>query len=259
MKSQIAQGAEAVIVRKDNKIEKKRISKGYRIPEIDEKLRKLRTRSESRILEKASKLIDVPKVLKVDEKEKLLEIEFIDGKKLSENLDKLKNQEQVCKLIGENTAKLHDAGIIHGDLTTSNMILVEGINNKVPNLSSKSEAKTNKTNFRDTKKLSVINNSEITRSERARGVHEESISNEPKASETNPKLFFIDFGLSFHSQRIEDKAVDLHLLKQALEAKHFQNWQSLFESVLNGYKQSKNYSQTLKQLEKVEARGRYKH
>ena len=37
------------------------------------------------------------------------------------------------------------------------------------------------------------------------------------------KFFFIDFGLGFHSNRIEDKAVDLHLIKEALEAKHPKN------------------------------------
>ena len=37
----------------------------------------------------------------------------------------------------------------------------------------------------------------------------------------NFKVFIIDFGLGFISPKIEDKAVDLHLIKQALEAKHF--------------------------------------
>jgi TP53 regulating kinase-like protein len=71
-------------------------------------------------------------------------------------------------------------------------------------------------------------------------------------------LFIIDFGLSFHSQRLEDKAVDLHLIKQALEAKHFQNHEGLFKEFLKNYK-PKDYKNILEQLKKVEARGRYKH
>jgi len=75
---------------------------------------------------------------------------------------------------------------------------------------------------------------------------------------SNKKIYFIDFGLSFHSTRIEDKAVDLHLLKQALEAKHFSCWKKLFRSFLKGYN-PKEKSKILTQLKKVESRGRYKH
>jgi Kae1-associated kinase Bud32 len=71
-------------------------------------------------------------------------------------------------------------------------------------------------------------------------------------------LYFIDFGLGFESAKIEDKAVDLHLIKQALEAKHFQHAGEFFKHVLEGYKTSKNYKETIKRLELVEKRGRYK-
>ena len=53
------------------------------------------------------------------------------------------------------------------------------------------------------------------------------------------KVYFIDFGLGFESKKIEDKAVDLHLIKQALEAKHFNNYEKFFQAVLKGYKLSK--------------------
>ena len=72
------------------------------------------------------------------------------------------------------------------------------------------------------------------------------------------KVYFIDFGLGFESNRIEDKAVDLHLIKQALEAKHFRYFESFFSNVLKGYKTSKNSSIVLQRLDKVESRGRYK-
>lgn len=74
------------------------------------------------------------------------------------------------------------------------------------------------------------------------------------------KLYIIDFGLGFISSRIEDKAVDIHLIKQALEAKHFQNHKELFKAFLEGYITEKTQSvAVLEQLKKVEARGRYKH
>ena len=105
---------------------KRRVVKGYRLKELDEKLRKLRTRSEARLLEKAAKLISVPRVVKVDDKTKEIDMEFISGLKLSDNLDAMKNWKEACLEIGENIAKLHGADIIHGDLTTSNMIWVGG-------------------------------------------------------------------------------------------------------------------------------------
>jgi len=195
----IGVGAEAVLVHADGNLIKRRIKKGYRIEIIDEKLRKLRTRSEAKLLEKAGKLIPAPKVKKVDDKTMEIDMGFIEGKKLSEHLDELKNAEEVCRKIGEQIAKLHDAEIIHGDLTTSNMILGG-----------------------------------------------------------DGRLYFIDFGLGFNSAKIEDKAVDLHLIKQALEAKHFMYYEKFFNAVLEGYKHSKNYKETIKRLEAVEKRGRYK-
>ncbi|MFH1711417.1 MAG: KEOPS complex kinase/ATPase Bud32 [Nanoarchaeota archaeon] len=208
MEQIIAQAAEAIILKQGNNVIKRRIKKGYRINELDEKLRKLRTRSEAKLLEKASNLISVPKLGDVNEKTKEIEMEFIDGKKLSEHLDLLKNKFEVMEKVGKEIAKLHDSDIIHGDLTTSNMILVE-------------KGKTSQENRR----LSGV--------------------------------FIIDFGLGFISKRIEDKAVDLHLIKQALEAKHFKNWEKLFASFLKGYN-SKDKTIILKQLEAVESRGRYR-
>jgi Kae1-associated kinase Bud32 len=198
------QGAEAVIIQEGEKIIKRRVSKSYRLAELDEKIRRLRTRSEAKLLEKASKIIPIPKVIKSDEKTKEIIMEFVPGKKLSEHLDSfsIDKQKEICRRIGQQTALLHDNDIIHGDLTTSNMILAE-------------------------------NPSHI--------------------------IYFIDFGLGFNSKKAEDKAVDLHLLKQALEAKHFLHWQVLFDSFLEGYKKSKNYAKTLERLKAVEKRGRYRH
>lgn len=75
----------------------------------------------------------------------------------------------------------------------------------------------------------------------------------------NKKVYFIDFGLGFVSKKIEDKAVDLHLLRQALESKHYIHVKKCFEDVLEGYKRiSNSYNEIIKRLEKVEQRGRYK-
>ncbi len=234
----IARGAEAVIIQEGNNIIKTRVSKGYRLLILDEKLRKLRTRSEAKLLEKAGQLIPVPKLIssinnksssQVKQRAGLsnsytLEIQHIAGKKLSDNLEKL-NYNSICRQIGSSLAKLHDAGIIHGDLTTSNLIYVP-----------KSQH-IHKKPFHDN-----YNNSK----------------NKQLKTIQEGKVYFIDFGLGFHSNRIEDKAVDLHLIKEALEAKHSKIYEKAFKAILEGYKSSKEYNKTIKQLEKVEKRGRYK-
>lgn len=199
MEKIIQQGAEAQIILENDIIKKRRIKKSYRLPILDEKIRKQRTKKEFNLLNKASKLISIPKILKLNEKTKEIDMEFIEGKKLSEYLESL-DYKEICKTIGKQIAKLHDNNIIHGDLTTSNIIL------------------SNKDN----------------------------------------KLYFIDFGLGFTSPRKEDKAVDLHLIKEALEAKHFEIAEESFKQILEGYKTSKNASQVLQRLKKVEMRGRYK-
>ena len=105
----------------------------------------------------------------------MIHMEYISGEKLSDNLESL-DYKSISKLIAENISKMHNQGIIHGDLTTSNMILSKG------------------------------------------------------------KLYFIDFGLSHIDEKLEHKAVDLHLLKQALESKHYKNFDSSFKAVLDSYK-----------------------
>ncbi len=80
------------------------------------------------------------------------------------------------------------------------------------------------------------------------------------------QVYLIDFGLGFISTKIEDKAVDLHLIKQALEAKHFrspdhllgQNHENLFKHFLKKYKWEDS-DKIIERLIAVERRGRYKH
>ena len=231
----IQQGAEAEIVIKGREILKRRVKKSYRLPVIDDEIRKLRTRAEGRLMEKAEKIISVPKIRKIDEKAKEIVMDFVGGKKLSDNLDSfpLEKQKGICRQIGEEIAKLHDSDIIHGDLTTSNMIYVE---NKGENA-----------NAKNSRVDSTIKNGSRGR-----------VGGNNALSGKNFRVFFIDFGLGFHSHKIEDKAVDLHLLKQALEAKHFIRWQTLFKEVEEGYSKSKSSKSVLEQFRKVEARGRYK-
>lgn len=350
----LSQGAEAVIYLEGNLVIKDRISKSYRIKELDDKIRKRRTKSEKKLLEKASKIINAPDPFPLKEETKI-KMPFIDGKKLSQELDnfQLAKQKEICKLIGKEIAKLHEADIIHGDLTTSNMILVEN-NHKIDKennyrnhssitfpkdewediksrlnedkivytirvskdygkfregeivetewgslvkiLSVKkikggiSELKNQYKYFKELSKerilelerydkMEIIKLTKFQRRNLAEPISKQyqsasnmiltsnqfrKYNNFPLGWEGGNKrvefqIFFIDFGLGFISKKIEDKAVDLHLLKQALEAKHFRNWEVLFKEVLKGYS---NYSESKKVIERItaiERRGRYRH
>ena len=196
----IKQGAEAIISVDGNYVIKERISKSYRIKDIDDRLRLYRTRSEAKILGKCKTLVNVPKIIDVDEKNMKIKMEFINGRLLRDFLNDLneKERKEIFIQIGKEITLLHDNNIIHQDLTTSNMIFL------------------------------------------------------------NNKIYFIDFGLSFISDRVEDKAVDLHLLRQALNAKHYLYAEECFEYVLEGYRKSKDYSKVIERFNKVEGRGRYK-
>ena len=209
--NKIAQGAEAIIYLDKKKIIKNRISKSYRHAELDKKIIKRRTKAETKILEKVYKLINVPK-LKKSTQENKIQMKFINGKKLSQYLDEfpLTKQKQIIKLIGKSVAKLHQINIIHGDLTTSNMI------------------------YAPSKK---------------------------KGDRLNGKVYFIDFGLAFQNAKYEDKGIDIHLLKQALEAKHFKNWEILFQEFEKAYKslEPKEASKVFERLKLIEKRGRYRH
>ncbi len=73
------------------------------------------------------------------------------------------------------------------------------------------------------------------------------------------KVYFIDFGLGFISAKIEDKAYDLHLLKQALKSRHYNKFEKAFSFVIKGYNSSyKEYNLIEERLNKIELRGRHK-
>jgi len=205
----IARGAEAVLKKehKDGRdvLIKDRIVKGYRLKAIDDKLRKERTRSEARLLRAASRAnVNVPRVLEETEFE-LIE-EFIEGKRLKELINETDDdrRKRIAGMLGEAVGKLHSSGIIHGDLTTSNMIL--------------------------------------SRSKESDG----------------EKIYFIDFGLGFLSDKPEDFGTDLAVLREAFQSTHFRFFEQMWNDFLAGYRKSfPGSDQALKALESIERRGRY--
>lgn len=192
---EIGRGAEAVIYLNGNKVIKERLSKEYRISQLDNTLRKQRTKREAKVLEKLKPI--APLLINTDDCSMKIEMEYLQGPKLRDVLED--NHEHYATEIGKLIAFVHSQGIVHHDLTTSNMIAT-------PN-----------------------------------------------------GLKLIDFGLSFFSEKEEDRAVDLHLLERGLDSKHFAIKEQVWNAFLKAY--TENFSDAKKvinRLDKVEKRGRNK-
>jgi len=200
MEKIVKRGAEAVLYLKDGALVKERIKKGYREPALDETLRKTRTKREARLLAEASRVgVATPTVESEDGF--CIRMEWLGERNVKQTLGEMKRDQRmaVCRMMGEAAAALHAGGIVHGDLTTSNMIFKDG------------------------------------------------------------RLFLIDFGLGFRSQRVEDHATDLFLLYEALKAAHFEFLDEAWDAVLKAYSQKYgNASAVLGRLEKIKDRRRYK-
>ncbi len=164
--------------------------KGYRHPILDEKLRSARNRREAAMLSKAP--VRVPKLLAADTYS--LTLERIVGERLRDVLSP-KNAVHFGAALGSMLKILHAADIIHGDLTTSNVLVDE-----------------------------------------------------------NGELVLIDFGLATTSKRREDRAVDLHVLRETLEGSHGAEKEIFWAALATSYAQE----DVLRTLRTVESRGRNK-
>lgn len=107
-------------------IRKERISKKYRIEELDHKIRKKRTKQEAKLIHLAKTCgVITPLIYDVDKDKKSITMENIPGKAVKDIFDDLNPSQRslICERIGANISRLHNCGIIHGDLTTSNLLL----------------------------------------------------------------------------------------------------------------------------------------
>lgn len=123
-------GAEAEIVLSEYMgrpvVQKYRVKKTYRISEIDSMLISMRTREESKLITLSRMSgISVPLIYDVDLSRGIITMEYVAGKRIKDILNSLDDTEQrrICLKIGESIARLHNHDIIHGDITTSNIIL----------------------------------------------------------------------------------------------------------------------------------------
>ncbi|EIN04107.1 hypothetical protein PUNSTDRAFT_138838 [Punctularia strigosozonata HHB-11173 SS5] len=193
---------------------KYRFNKQYRHPTLDSSLTRSRVAGEARAIAKCLRAgVSVPGIRMVDATEGVIGLEWIDGQSVrkllgggaEDEIEEVEGSEgdsndaagpgptdtdalqeygvttnSLMRMVGEEIGKMHVADIIHGDLTTSNMMLR----------------------------------------------HPSSVHPCP--------FVLIDFGLSYISSLVEDKAVDLYVLERAFASTHPDS-SSMFEGVLNAY------------------------
>lgn len=183
---------------------KRRIPKKYRVAELDKKIRNYRTIHEAEYLSLARKYgVPTPIIISIDNSSNIIVMEYIEGQRIKEFFEKVDeiSKKMICKQIGNQIGKLHKNNLIHGDLTSSNMIISD-----------------------------------------------------------QEKIYFLDFGLSFHSNEYEDMGVDLHLLKRALFSTHYKDANRCYSAIRTGYIQEvgkKMADRVFKKTQQIERRGRY--
>lgn len=175
----------------------------YRLLILDGAIRRSRTIHEAQMIRSArSAGVRTPYLYAVDVPNSTLIMEYIRGERISDvvptlNIDEIRG---LFSRIGRDIGSLHNAGIMHGDLTTANVI------------------------------------------------------------QDGPGMVFIDFGLAVHTERIEDFAVDMRLIKETLEGAYPDVSAAALDALYEGYAEGVGDSKvraTLKQLRGIERRGRY--
>ncbi|MDA4120042.1 MAG: Kae1-associated kinase Bud32 [Thaumarchaeota archaeon] len=203
----IYRGAEADILRGKwqglDVVYKVRKPLEYRLPILDETIRHHRTLREAEMIHQAKEAgVDAPSLYHVDPASATLVMEFVKGDRLRDVIGRISSEElaEVFFMFGRDVARLHKSGIMHGDLTTANVVRRGG------------------------------------------------------------GIVFIDFGLSLRSERLEDHAVDIRLIKETMVGAHSGVASAALEGFYKGYSAGVGEARlrrVQKQLQNIERRGRY--
>ena len=175
----------------------------YRLPALDDSIRRQRTVREAEMIEQAKRAgIRAPFLYAMDLPRATLVMEYVQGDRLRDLVGSLRTDEaeDAFERFGRSAARMHTAGIMHGDLTTANVL------------------------------------------------------------KKGKDLVFIDFGLSARTDRLEDHAVDLRLIKETLVGAHPGVAQAALDSLFRGYASeagTQRFRSVLRQLKSIERRGRY--
>ncbi|KAF2851643.1 kinase-like protein [Plenodomus tracheiphilus IPT5] len=300
----LTQGAEALVYKTTflspttPAVLKYRPPKPYRHPTLDRRLTKQRLLAEARSLIRVKRGgVNVPGVLGADWEAGWLVLEFIEGGSLrgvlngwAESRGARANEEgggglvgvdkgdeegilDLMRRVGREIGKLHDLGVCHGDLTTSNIMVrrrasaVETKDNNYNNHISDDEDNNTQPQPQpqsiaprgkqtpSTLRESAISATEPTSPPLPSNISTTTATPTPQ-QHFHGSIYLIDFGLTTSSIQDEDKAVDLYVLERAFSATH-PAADHLFQELLAEYgRYYKGGRGVLRRLEGVRGRGR---
>jgi Kae1-associated kinase Bud32 len=180
----------------------------YRLKVLDDAIRRQRTAREAEMIHDAKRSgAHTPLLYFVDTGNALIVMQWVKGRRLKEAVSSL-TPEVVASIfaeLGGEVARLHSSGIMHGDLTTSNVLLDNDDNG-------------------------------------------------------DDELTLIDFGLAIRTTRLEDRAVDLRLVKETLTGAHSEVASKAYAALLEGYGGEVGAGEVravTRQVAEIERRGRY--
>jgi N6-L-threonylcarbamoyladenine synthase/protein kinase Bud32 len=161
----------------DRRVIKRRVPKEYRHPELDRTLRRDRTVAEARLTSEARRAgVTTPLVYDADVPNATLTLQYVGDRDLAAALGE--GTERVAA-VGRYLARLHDAGIVHGDPTTRNVRVRVGVG----------------------------------------GAGRETGNGEANGTTVvDDRTALIDFGLAYHTGHVEDHAMDLHVFEGSVRA-----------------------------------------
>jgi N6-L-threonylcarbamoyladenine synthase/protein kinase Bud32 len=117
------QGAEAIVEIGEEVVTKRRIPKGYRDPTLDDRLRRERTAAEARMLAEARRHgVPTPTVRDLDPYDSTLVLQRVGEADLNADPTRARVEAVAAEL-----ATLHRAGLVHGDPTTRNVRIDDGL------------------------------------------------------------------------------------------------------------------------------------
>ena len=125
----VKKGAEASLYLSDwqgrRVIVKIRMPKKYRVEALDGQIRSYRTIHEAQLLHRAKAAgVATPLIYMVNVSEAIIIMEYIEGVQVKQYLNSVQDaeREKICLKIGELIGKLHRENLIHGDLSTFNIL-----------------------------------------------------------------------------------------------------------------------------------------
>jgi len=126
----LALGAESLLIKHEwlglPAVYKIRLSKPYRHPRLDDRLRRARTRREARSLSRLPEWgVPTPTLYEVDVDLGLIVMEYLPGETLREVTEE-RFRASLFEELGRLVGRMHEHGFVHYDLTTSNVLVVDG-------------------------------------------------------------------------------------------------------------------------------------